>query len=489
MMHYTLFGESHGPAVGVLLTDVPPGLPLDEAFIREQLLRRMGQGGLTTARQEKEEVHFLSGVYRGRTTGDPLAAVIYNGDVRSADYDSLKNKPRPSHGDYTAAVRALGCNDPRGGGHTSGRLTAPLTVAGALAITYLKTAHIAVHADVLDEEALRARAAAAKADGDSVGGVIRCTVSGLPAGLGGPDWRDTVEGTIARHVFAIPAVKAIGFGAGETFAQMRGSAANDPFTMARGAVRTATNHAGGVNAGITNGMDVVFDVTFRPTPSIAKEQRTVDLYTVEGTIARHVFAIPAVKAIGFGAGETFAQMRGSAANDPFTMARGAVRTATNHAGGVNAGITNGMDVVFDVTFRPTPSIAKEQRTVDLYTMTETTISVSGRHDACIALRAAPAVESAAALAVCQLLPDTPADLDGLRCRLDETDAAILELFDRRQRLSAAIGAYKSAHGLPVRDKAREAEVLRTRGDMLPERRDQAERLMTLLMALSREEQA
>ena len=183
MMHYTLFGESHGPAVGVLLTDVPPGLPVDEAFIREQLLRRMGQGGLTTARQEKEEVHFLSGVYRGRTTGDPLAAVIYNGDVRSTDYDSLKHKPRPSHGDYTAAVRALGCNDPRGGGHTSGRLTAPLTVAGALAITYLKTVHIAVHADVLDEEALRARAAAAKADGDSVGGVIRCTVSGLPSGV------------------------------------------------------------------------------------------------------------------------------------------------------------------------------------------------------------------------------------------------------------------------------------------------------------------
>lgn len=118
---------------------------------------------------------------------------------------------------------------------------------------------------------------------------------------------------------------------------------------------------------------------------------------MEGTIARHVFAIPAVKAIGFGAGETFAQMRGSAANDPFTVVHGAVRTVSNHSGGVNAGVTNGMDVVFDVTFRPTPSIAKEQRTVDLYTMTETTISVPGRHDACIALRAAPAVESAAAL--------------------------------------------------------------------------------------------
>ena len=202
-----------------------------------------------------------------------------------------------------------------------------------------------------------------------------------------------------------------------------------------------------------------------------------------------LYAIPGVKGVEFGRGFALAEMRGSEANDPIRLKNGHITMASNNAGGINGGITNGMDVVFDVTFRPTPSIAKEQRTVDLYTMTETTISVSGRHDACIALRAAPAVESAAALAVCQLLPDVPSDLNGLRQRLDETDAAILELFDRRQRLSAAIGTYKSAHGLPVRDKAREAEVLRTRGDMLPERRDQAERLMTLLMALSREEQA
>ena len=401
MLDYTIFGESHGPAVGVLVTGAAPGLPVDREIIARELQRRAPGGPLATARHEPDRLHILSGVYQGFTTGDPICLVLENRDTRSGDYEALRNKPRPGHADYAAWVRSGGHNDPRGGGHTSGRLTAPLTVAGALAITYLKTVHIAVHAEVLDEEALRARAAAAKADGDSVGGVIRCTVSGLPAGLGGPDWRDTVEGTIARHVFAIPAVKAIGFGAGETFAQMRGSAANDPFTVVHGAVRTVSNHSGGVNAGITNGMDVVFDVTFRPTPSIAKEQRTVDLTT----------------------------------------------------------------------------------------MTETTISVPGRHDACIALRAAPAVESAAALAVCQLLPDVPSDLNGLRQRLDETDAAILELFDRRQRLSAAIGAYKSAHGLPVRDKAREAEVLRTRGDMLPERRDQAERLMTLLMALSREEQA
>ena len=401
MMEYTLFGESHGPAVGVLLQNVPAGLPVDDQLIQADLLRRRASGDLSTGRHEADEVEFLSGVFQGKTTGDALVAVLRNRDVRSGDYAALKDTPRPGHADYTAFVRASGHNDYRGGGRFSGRLTAPLTVAGSLAKTYLQTQGITVNARIVDEEALRQRAAEAREAGDSVGGRIRCTVTGVPAGLGGPDWRDTVESEISRHVFAVPAVKAIGFGDGEGFAALRGSEANDAF--------------------YTDGASVY--------------------------------------------------------------------TKTNRTGGINGGVTNGMDVVFDVTFRPTPSIAKEQRTVDLTTMTETTISVPGRHDTCIALRAAPAVESAAALAVCQLLPDTPADLDGLRCRLDETDAAILELFDRRQRLSAAIGAYKSSHGLPVRDKAREAEVLRTRGDMLPERRDQAERLMTLLMALSREEQA
>ena len=321
MMEYTLFGESHGPAVGVLLTNVPAGLPVDGPFIREQLLRRMARDGLTTARREADEVQLLSGVYQGKTTGDPLAAVIWNKDVRSADYEALAHTPRPSHGDYAAAVRAHGCNDPRGGGHTSGRLTAPLTAAGALALTCLAERGIAVRAEIVDEDGLRARAAEARREGDSVGGVIRCTVTGLPAGLGGPDWRDNVESEIARHVFAIPAVKAVGFGAGQDFAALRGSEANDPFTVSDGAVRTVTNRSGGVNAGITNGMDVVFDVTFRPTPSIAKPQQTVELTT----------------------------------------------------------------------------------------MTPTTITVAGRHDSCVALRAAPAVEAAAALALCRLLPDTAED--------------------------------------------------------------------------------
>ncbi len=402
MMDYTLFGESHGAAVGVLLTDVPPGLTVDTDFIRAQLLRRMAQGGLTTARRETDEVQLLSGVYQGKTTGDPLAAVLWNSDTRPGDYEALTHTPRPSHGDYTAAVRAHGCNDPRGGGHTSGRLTAPLTAAGAIAITYLKERGVTVHAALLDEDNLRARAAEARAEGDSVGGVIRCTVSGLPAGIGAPDWRGNVESEIARHVFAVPAVKAVGFGAGEHFAALRGSEANDPFTVSGGAVRTVTNRSGGVNAGVTNGMDVVFDVTFRPTPSISKPQQTVDLTT----------------------------------------------------------------------------------------MTDTTVSAAGRHDSCVALRAAPAVEAAAALAVCRLWRGEMADtLPALRYELDALDVDLTALFARRQDIARRIGAAKRAQGLPVLDEAREAQVLASRGDLLPERRAQVARLFTLLMTLSREEQA
>lgn len=400
MMEYTLFGESHGPAVGVLLTQVPPGIAVEEAFIREQLLRRMAQGGMTTERREPDEVQFLSGVWQGKTTGDPLAAVIWNRDARSESYDALAHRPRPSHGDYAASIRSKGCNDPRGGGHTSGRLTAPLTAAGAIALTYLKEQGITIHAAIPDEERLRRRAQEARQCGDSVGGIIRCTVSGLPAGLGGPDWRDAVESEISRHVFAIPAVKALGFGAGEAFASLRGSEANDAFTVEQGEIRTATNRSGGINAGITNGMDVVFDVTFRPTPSIAQPQQTVDMETME----------------------------------------------------------------------------------------ETVITISGRHDSCVALRAAPAVEAAAALAVCRLLPPDRDSLPSLRRELDGVDAEIVALFQRRQSLAADIGKVKRRNGFPVLDEAREREVLRSRGAMAGQRREQAERLFTLLMELAREEQ-
>lgn len=400
MMEYTIFGESHGPAVGVLIQNIPAGLPVDGELIHADLLRRKASGALATGRHEPDEVELLAGVYQGRTTGDVLVAVLRNRDVRSGDYAALRDTPRPGHADYAAFVRSDGCNDYRGGGRFSGRLTAPLTVAGSLAKTFLKTLDITVNAVVLEEEALRRRAAEARENGDSVGGQIRCTVSGVPAGLGGPDWRDTVESEISRHVFAIPAVKAIGFGEGEGFAVLHGSEANDAFRTDGSRVFTETNHSGGINGGISNGMDIVFTATFRPTPSIAKPQETVDLARMENTA----------------------------------------------------------------------------------------VTVGGRHDSCVALRAAPVVEAAAALAICRLLPADDGSLAGLRRQLDDVDEQMTALLARRLALAGEIGRYKAAQGLPVLDEAREKEVLARRGDLLPQRRQQVERLFRLLMAESREEQ-
>ena len=218
MLDYTLFGESHGPVVGVLLRHVPAGIPVDALQMERELLRRRPSDTLSTARRETAPVQYLSGVFRGYTTGMPLVMVIPNSDVHTRDYDALRTVARPGHADFTARVKAKGFHDYRGGGHFSGRLTAPLTAAGSIAKTVLAAQGVTVSAHVVDEEDLRRRAAEAKAAGDSVGGQIFCRVDGLPAGIGGPDWFDAVESEIARHVFAIPAVKAVGFGAGEDFA-------------------------------------------------------------------------------------------------------------------------------------------------------------------------------------------------------------------------------------------------------------------------------
>ena len=285
-MRYMIFGESHGPAIGVVLEGVPAGLALDLDFIRAELARRApGQSAMTTARKEKDEPEILSGVFEGKTTGTPLCAVIFNTDTRSKDYAKLKDLPRPGHADYAGFVRYHGCNDYRGGGHFSGRLTAPLVFAGAVAKLALRqrgvavAAHISNVAGIADPtpEEMEAAILAAKADRDSVGGRIRCAVTGLPAGLGAPDFGCNVEGIFSQYLFAVPAVKAVGFGLGTGFADLRGSQANDAFYMDGDTVRTRTNHTGGVNGGITNGMPVEFEVTIRPTPSIARSQDTVDL--------------------------------------------------------------------------------------------------------------------------------------------------------------------------------------------------------------------
>lgn len=179
MLDYTIFGESHGPAVGVLVTGAAPGLPVDRELIARELQRRAPHGPLATARREPDRLRILSGVYNGHTTGDPICLILENRDVRSGDYAALADKPRPGHADYAAHVRSRGCNDPRGGGPYSGRLTAPLVAAGAMVKSWLKAQDIEIKAQLIDEKELRQQAEAAKAAGDSVGGQVRCTVTGL----------------------------------------------------------------------------------------------------------------------------------------------------------------------------------------------------------------------------------------------------------------------------------------------------------------------
>ena len=315
-MKYVIFGESHGPAIGVTLTGVPAGLELDmDAIAREMARRAPGRSALSTARREDDQPEILSGVFEGKTTGAPLCAVIANTDTRSQDYTRTKDLARPGHADYPARVRYQGYNDYRGGGHFSGRLTAPLVFAGAVAKQILARRGVFVGAHissvygisdqlledwdslravadkdfpVLDDQAgeqMRQAILEAKDEQDSVGGASECAVFGLPAGLGGPDFGENAEGIFSQYLFAVPAVKAVGFGAGAAFALMRGSEANDPLYMDDdGAVRAEQNCAGGINGGITNGMPLVFEVTMRPTPSIARTQFTVDMVKGENAV-------------------------------------------------------------------------------------------------------------------------------------------------------------------------------------------------------------
>ncbi len=304
----TIFGESHGPAVGAVLDGLAAGLPVDEAAIAAAMDRRRARGdGLSTARTEVDAVEFLSGVYNGHTTGTAITLMVRNLNTRSGDYAKTADLLRPGHADYTAYAKYEGYQDARGGGHFSGRITAASVAAGTICETVLNSlgvrvyTHIAECAGVKDaplssaaglvmpqpqpghfalldpekeapmQEAIRA----AGSEGDSVGGVLETIVTGLPAGIGEP-WFDSVESELAHLMFAIPACKGIEFGAGFAFAGLRGSQANDPFTMQNGRVATATNKNGGVNGGITNGMPLVFRTVLKPTPSIYKEQHTVD---------------------------------------------------------------------------------------------------------------------------------------------------------------------------------------------------------------------
>lgn len=300
----TLFGESHGAEIGVVIDGLAPGIPVDEAFIAGQLTLRRPADRISTARQEADPFQIVSGVYEGKTTGTPLAILIPNADTRSGDY--RRGACRPGHADYTAGVKYHGFEDYRGGGHFSGRITAALVAAGAVVIPALRRkgivigTHIArcagiddtpfgnLCADlarlntmpfaVLDEEQgrkMRAAIEAVAAEGDSVGGILETAVTGFPAGIGEP-WFDTVEGLLSHALFSVPAVKGVEFGSGFAIADKRGSEANDPLRNTPEGIRTLTNHNGGINGGISNGMPLLFRCAVKPTPSIAKEQLTVN---------------------------------------------------------------------------------------------------------------------------------------------------------------------------------------------------------------------
>ena len=337
----TIFGASHGEAVGVVMEGLPVGFAIDMDALSAFLARRApGRGAFATARRETDAPHFLSGVKNGVTCGGAVTAVIRNSDAHPGDYEALRNTPRPGHADFTARIKEGDAVDLFGGGRFSGRLTAPLCIAGGIAMQLLEeknirvVSHIASIAGIADEglfpastlgkpfptlseargEDMLAAIAKARADGDSVGGVVECAVLGLPAGLG----------------------------------------------------------------------DALFD-------------------GVESRLSAALFGIPAVKGVEFGTGFAAAALRGSENNDAFVLRGGKAVTETNRCGGILGGITTGAPLVFRVAFKPTPSIARRQRTVDLAAMRETTVEIAGRHDPCIVPRAVPCVEAAAAVVLYDIL--------------------------------------------------------------------------------------
>jgi len=309
-----VFGESHGEGIGVVVEGFPPGLLIDTAMIQLELdRRRPGSGHLVSSRSEKDQVSVRSGIFNGKSTGAPIAMTILNTDVDSSSYEEFRHTPRPGHADYTARIKYDENNDFRGGGFFSGRMTAAFVMAGSLAKQALGTSGIRVYAHVTqigkvtakqdvslqdveknvysnavrsaDTNAtseMEAEIDAAKSEGDSVGGIIECRIVGVPVGFGEPIF-DSVESVISHAMFSIPGVKGIEFGSGFIGSSKRGSENNDTPVVVEGEVQWSKNDAGGVLGGITNGAPIVFRVAFKPTASIAKEQRTVDLEKMQET--------------------------------------------------------------------------------------------------------------------------------------------------------------------------------------------------------------
>ena len=340
----SIFGESHGNAIGITIDGLPAGFSIDMDKIMMEMARRApGKSSLSTPRKESDIPEILSGYFEGKTTGTPLCAIIRNSNTKSKDYSKLKDVMRPGHADYTGAVRYKGFNDYRGGGHFSGRITAPLVFAGAICKQILEVKGIIVSAhinsigkikdcsflesDISDEllnsfkekelplintkleDEMRQEILSARSSGDSIGGTIECAILGVSPGIGDPFF-DSVESTLAHLMFSVPAVKGIEFGKGFDISKMRGSEANDEYYLEDGNIKTKTNNNGGILGGITNGMPIIFNVAIKPTASIFKEQNTVNIATMEETtlciegrhdpciVQRALPVIEAVAAIG-----------------------------------------------------------------------------------------------------------------------------------------------------------------------------------------------
>ena len=302
----TLFGESHGQAIGAVIDGITPGIKIDTDFVEKQLSRRRPHGDISTSRKESDNYQIVSGVVNGTTTGTPICIIIPNRNTASGDYSAFSSVARPGHADYTANCKYHGFQDFRGGGHFSGRITAALVAAGAIIQSALADKGILIGTHIkrcarindadfsdyisdikqledsvfpaLDTKAgedMQRAIADAKASLDSVGGILETAVVGMPCGVGEP-WFDSIESMLSHALFSIPAIKGVEFGDGFACADMTGSQMNDEFCIENGEVKTKTNHNGGINGGISNGMPMIFRCAVKPTPSIAKPQKTVD---------------------------------------------------------------------------------------------------------------------------------------------------------------------------------------------------------------------
>lgn len=343
-----IFGESHGSAVGVTLDGLPAGLRIDIAALEAFVQRRAARGSaIATGRRESDIPRIISGLLDQVTTGQPLTAIFENSDTHSSDYGFLPDRPRPGHADYPATIKSAGYDDLRGSGHHSGRLTLPYVFAGGIAIQLLQTIGVQIASHVL-----------------RIGGVEDTPLDALA-----PD----ISALLAAQAQQVPTLDAD---------------AGDRMYAAILHAKQEADSLGGVVEAAVSGFPVGMGSPF--------------FEGAEAVIAQHLFSIPAVKGVEFGAGFASSTMRGSEYNDPYQISGGLVKTTKNSAGGLLGGISTGMPIIARVAFRPTPSIGKEQQTVSLRETSDQLLTVKGRHDPCVAVRAVPVVESALALSLCEL---------------------------------------------------------------------------------------